>query len=174
MANILTVNPSQCTGCGACELACSMRNVGEFNPSRSRIEIVSFEPDFFRLPVVCVQCYKPPCAEICPTGAITRDEAKGIVRVSKAKCNGCRMCEEACPFGVIFYSELEQTAVKCELCDGNPQCVPFCATKALEYREPEAKVVRKRRALAEKLREVYQLEAVYYQLEPSGGKIRTY
>ena len=160
MAKTLIVNPLLCTGCGACELACSMRNVGEFNPSRSRIQIVSLEPDFFRLPVVCMQCYKPPCAEICPTGAITRDEATGIVKVSKEKCDGCRMCEEACPFGVIFFSEQEQKAVKCELCDGDPQCVTFCVTKALEFKEPEAKTAGKRRALAEKLKEIYQLEAV--------------
>jgi ferredoxin len=55
-----------------------------------------------------------------------------------------------------------------ELCDGNPQCVLFCPTKALEFREPEAKTVGRRRALAEKLKEVCQLEAVYYQVEPGG------
>ncbi len=165
MAKKLIVNPLECTGCGACELACSMRNVGEFNPSRSRIQVVSLDPDFFRIPIVCSQCYKPPCAEICPVGAITRDEATGVVRVLKDRCDGCRMCEEACPFGVIFFSEQEQTAVKCELCDGDPQCVPFCVTKALEFREPEAKTAGKRRALAEKLKEVYQLQAVTYQGE---------
>ena len=161
VAKILTVNPTECTGCGTCELACSMRHVGEFNPCRSRIQIISFDPDFFRFPLVCLQCYKPPCAEICPTEAITRDEATGIVRVSAAKCNGCRMCEEACPLGVILFSELEQKAVKCELCDGDPQCVLFCPTKALEFREPEGAMVDKRRTLAEKLKEVYyQLEAI--------------
>ncbi|MEE8619133.1 MAG: 4Fe-4S dicluster domain-containing protein [Dehalococcoidales bacterium] len=95
---ILIVNPVECTGCGACEMEYSMRNVGEFDSSRARIQIISLDPDFFRLPVVCLQCYKPPCAEICPTEAITRDEATGIVRVSKEKRNGCRMCEEAYPF----------------------------------------------------------------------------
>jgi len=171
VAKVLVVNPDQCTGCGACELACSMRHAGEFNPSRSRIQVVSFEPDFFRCPVVCLQCYEPPCAAICPTEAITRDEATGIVKVSKEKCDGCRMCEEACPFGVILFSELEQKAVKCELCDGNPQCVVFCPTKAVDFREPEAKTADKRKTLANKLKEVYELQAVYYQLEAGGGKI---
>jgi len=83
------------------------------------------------------------------------------------------MCEEACPFGVIFFSELEQKAVKCELCDGDPQCVAFCATEALEFREPEARAADKRRQLAEKLKEVYELQAVYYQLESGAGKTGT-
>jgi len=134
-----------------------MRNVGEFNPSRSRIQIINLAPDFIRIPVVCLQCYKPPCAEICPTKAIIRDEVTSIVKVSKEKCNGCRMCEEACPFGVVFFSEQEQNAIKCELCNGDPQCVIFCATKALEFKEPEAKTATKRRTQAEKLREMYQL-----------------
>jgi carbon-monoxide dehydrogenase iron sulfur subunit len=153
-------------------MACSMRNVGEFNPSRSRIQVVSLEPDFFRLPVVCVQCYNAPCVGICPTEAIIRDKATGIVRVSAELCDGCRMCEEACHFGVIFFSEQEQKAVKCELCDGDPQCVPFCVTKALEFGEPEAKTVGKRRAFAEKLKAVYQLESDNIQPESGGADAR--
>ena len=158
MAKILTVNTTKCTGCGTCELACSMKNTGEFNPTRSRIQVISLDTDFAQLPIVCVQCYRPPCAEICPTEAITRDEATGIVRVNAALCNGCRMCEDACPLGVIVFSELEQKAVKCELCDGDPQCVLFCPTQALEFREAGDASADKRRALAAKLQEAYQIK----------------
>jgi len=135
-----------------------MKNTGEFNPTRSRIQIISLDTDFAQLPIVCVQCYRPPCAEICPTEAITRDEATGIVRVNAALCNGCRMCEDACPLGVIVFSELEQKAVKCELCDGDPQCVLFCPTQALEFREAGDASADKRRALAAKLQEAYQIK----------------
>ena len=155
MAKVLVVDLSKCNGCGTCELVCSLWNTGEFNPCRSRIQIISFAPDFFRIPLVCLQCYRPPCAEICPTGAVARDETTGIVRVSPSECNGCRMCEEACPSGVIFFSELEQKAVKCELCDGDPQCVLFCPTNALAFREPEVAMNDKRRTVAEMLRESY-------------------
>jgi len=158
VAKILTVNTTKCTGCGTCELACSMKNTGEFNPTRSRIQVISLDTDFAQLPIVCVQCYRPPCAEICPTEAITRDEATGIVRVNAALCNGCRMCEDACPLGVIVFSELEQKAVKCELCDGDPQCVLFCPTQALEFREAGDASADKRRALAAKLQEAYQIK----------------
>lgn len=157
MAKILTVDATKCTGCGTCELACSLRNTGEFNPSRSRIQVLSLETDFAQLPVFCVQCYRPPCAEICPTDAIIRDDASGIVRVNAQLCTGCRMCEDACPFGVIVFSETEQKAVKCELCDGDPQCVLFCPTQALQLREAGEVSADKRRALAEKLREAYKV-----------------
>jgi Fe-S-cluster-containing hydrogenase component 2 len=152
MTRLLVVN-SECTGCGAGEMACSMRNIGEFNPSRSSIQTISLEPDFFRLPVVCAQCHKPSCAEIRPAGAITRDEATGIVKVSREKCNSCRMCEEACPFGVIVFSQQERKAAKCELCEGNPRCAQFYVARALQFREPEVTTASKRRTLAERLKE---------------------
>ena len=155
MTKVLTVDNDKCTGCLACELACSMANTGEFNPSRSRIHVISLEHDFARCPTVCLQCYKPACAKICPTEAITRDQKTGIVRVLKELCSGCRLCEEACPFGNIIFSELEEKAIKCELCEGDPQCVRFCIAGALVFREPEAVVAEKRRMLSEKLKEAH-------------------
>lgn len=156
MARILSVNATQCTGCGTCELVCSLHHTGEFNPARSRIQVLSLEADFAQMPVICVQCYRPPCAEICPTEAITREEETGIVRVNARLCTGCRMCEDACPFGVIVFSEAEQKAVKCELCDGDPQCVLFCPTGALQFREAGEASADKRRTVAEKLQETYK------------------
>ncbi len=157
MAKILTVDATKCTGCGTCELACSLKNAGEFNPARSRIQVLSLDTDFAQMPIFCMQCYRPPCAEICPVEAITRDKTTGIVRVNGALCTGCRMCEDACPFGVIVFSEAEQKAVKCELCDGDPQCVQFCPTQALQFREAGAAAADKRRAVAEKLQETYKV-----------------
>ena len=40
VVKVLTVDATRCTECGLCELACSMRNVGEFNPARSRIQVI--------------------------------------------------------------------------------------------------------------------------------------
>ena len=34
---IIAVNPDKCTGCRLCELACSLKNTGEFNPARQRM-----------------------------------------------------------------------------------------------------------------------------------------
>ncbi len=152
---IITVNPDKCTGCRLCELACSLKNVGEFNPSRARIQVIGFE-EVFCLPVMCYQCEKPYCAELCPAGAIVRDETTGLVRVIKEKCTGCKICTLACPFGCISFSSDEKIAVKCELCDGNPECVAFCPTRALEFREADTATIHKKRALSEKLKGIYE------------------
>jgi len=148
-----------------------MRNTGEFNPYRSRIQVISLEDEFSHFPIVCLQCDTAPCAQICPTEAITKDKATGAVKVSKTKCIGCKICVVACPFGNIFFSAPEGVAVKCELCDGDPQCVRFCVTGALEFKEPEAGMIDKRRTLSERLKDIYcQLESVgvaVQQLTPS-------
>ncbi len=152
MTKSLVVDAAKCTGCGSCELACSLANTGEFDLSRSRIQVLSFEPDFERVPIVCRQCYRPACAEICPTDAISRDEATGIVKVSPERCNGCAACEEACPFGAIAFSGKERKAVKCELCGGSPQCVGFCTIEALTFQDREQVNYARRRAAAERLK----------------------
>jgi Fe-S-cluster-containing hydrogenase component 2 len=150
---IITVNPNKCTACRLCELACSLKNAGEFNPTRARIQVMGFE-DMFSLPMMCFQCEKPYCAEICPTGAITI--TTGILKVSKNKCIGCKACAMACPFGNITFSDVERVAIKCELCDGEPECVLFCPTGALEYKDAEDAMTYKKTDLYEKLKGIYQ------------------
>ena len=131
---IITVSPNRCTGCRMCELACSMRHTGEFNPARSRICVIAYDESFC-LPVMCFQCENPYCAEICPTGAIVREEATGMVRVIEDKCTGCKICILACPFGNMIFSSEKKKVENCNFCDGVPECVSVCATKALEFKE---------------------------------------
>jgi Fe-S-cluster-containing dehydrogenase component len=152
---IITVDPDKCTGCRLCELACSLKNTGEFNPARARIQVIGFD-EVFCLPVTCFHCEQPYCAELCPISAITKEEALGIIRVSKEKCVGCKICTLACPFGNIVFSTEEKVAVKCELCDGEPECVLFCPTGALEFREADTAMIRKKVALSEKLKGIYE------------------
>ena len=152
---IVTVNPAKCVGCRLCELACSLKNTGEFNPARARIQVIGFE-EVFSLPITCFQCEKPYCAEVCPSGAITRDEATGVIRVLKERCTGCKVCTLACPFGNIVFSTEAGVAVKCDLCDGNPECVAFCPPKALEFKEADTAMIRKKIALSEKLKGIYE------------------
>lgn len=153
MAKMIVVHPERCTGCRVCELACSFRNDGVFNPAYSRIFSFLFVEDAIYMPITCMQCEDAPCAEVCPSKAITREISTGVLQISEAKCFGCKMCMMACPFGVMTFNASKRLAVKCEQCDGEPECVTFCVPKALEYRDVEVGMVAKRRSYAQKIME---------------------
>jgi Fe-S-cluster-containing hydrogenase component 2 len=133
MAKIIKVDPSKCTGCRLCELVCSVKKEGIANPYMARIHVVKWEFECFEIPMVCRQCDVPYCASVCPVGAITRDVVTKALDVNHDRCIGCRMCVLACPFGGIKYESRAQKVVKCDLCHGDPTCVKFCETLALEY-----------------------------------------
>ena len=162
MAKILVVNPDKCTGCRVCEIVCSLKNTGEINPATARIQVIDFE-ESFPVPVTCLQCELPYCAKICPVDAITREKATGIVRVSVEKCTNCKRCIIACPFGSMGFSLEENRVIKCEHCDGEPMCVAFCPTGALEYVEADSATTREKRALEAKLENLMIESQLYKQ-----------
>jgi len=67
----------------------------------------------------------------CPVEAIGISEKDGLVLIDKERCNGCGSCQEACPYGMIVFDEVEKRASKCDLCGGRPQCVKACPMNAL-------------------------------------------
>jgi carbon-monoxide dehydrogenase iron sulfur subunit len=137
----LVVYADRCTGCRLCESTCALYNEDSNDLSRARIRIVKKHSVGLAAPVVCRQCKKPPCLRACPVDAIKKD-ADGLVRVNEGQCIGCDACVTECPFGVMI--ALPEKVVKCELCNGDPQCVKYCATGAIEYGDPET-VVQQRR-----------------------------
>jgi len=152
---LITVNTERCTGCRLCELACSLKHNGECNPAAAMIQVTGFD-ELFSVPMMCLQCEKPACATICPTAAIVRDQTTGTITVLGEKCIGCKLCTVACPFGNISFSSAKRVAVKCDLCGGEPECVTFCPTKALEFTESDTATIRKRITLSERLRKIYE------------------
>jgi anaerobic carbon-monoxide dehydrogenase iron sulfur subunit len=150
---MIVVNANKCSGCRLCELSCSLKMIGEFNPARARMKVIGFEEPF-ALPLMCFQCEDPYCAEICPSGAITKERETGVIKISKQKCTGCKMCILACPFGTISFSSDEKIAVKCELCGGEPECVEVCPTGALEFRQAELAMNSRKRSLMGELKEI--------------------
>ena len=97
-----------------CELACSMKKQGEFNPALSRITAIILIEERFYLPVFCLHCDDYPCGQVCPTGAIKREN--GVVKILESKCIGCKMCILACPFGAMNFDSQAGQAINCDLC----------------------------------------------------------
>lgn len=148
---VLLVEPSKCTACRRCELACSFRQAGEFNPAAARITVAVFLDEDYYIPVVCQHCDSPACQAVCPAGAVDREPSTGAVVIDHRRCIGCRMCIMACPFGSVDYSPVEGKGVKCDLCAGEPECVANCVWGALEYREPDGAALAKRREFARRV-----------------------
>jgi Fe-S-cluster-containing dehydrogenase component len=59
----------------------------------------------------------------------------------------------ACPFDHPFFDVKEQVTVKCDFCDGDPQCVAFCYAKAVLFAEPDQMNKAKKREAANKFLE---------------------
>ncbi|MEM3665646.1 MAG: 4Fe-4S dicluster domain-containing protein [Candidatus Bathyarchaeia archaeon] len=118
-------DPEKCLGCLICEFACSAIKEKSINPLLSRIRVVNLEPAG-SIAVTCTLCDDTPCVKACPRKALRRDNETGVVLVDEDKCNGCRWCFEACPFGAIAFNPYKRKVMICDLCDGNPECVKYC------------------------------------------------
>lgn len=131
----LTIEEIPCPpDCAACRKRCSEIKQGKGSEGIGIEEIHIPEIDVHKVNV-CNQCSEPACLEVCPTGAITKSEADGIVRIKETKCLGCGLCDLACPYGGIDFHPGSKKASKCDLCDGDPQCLSACPTKAISLRK---------------------------------------
>jgi heterodisulfide reductase subunit A len=62
---------------------------------------------------VCTGC--KTCLLVCPYGAITRDEEKGVAVINDALCKACGCCVAACPSGAITQRGFDDTQIEAEL-----------------------------------------------------------
>lgn len=69
----------------------------------------------------------------CPTKACYQDAESVRVLIDNKKCIGCRTCVVACPFGHAHYDPVARVSVKCDYCEGEPECVRVCEPKAITY-----------------------------------------
>ena len=140
---VIVFDPHYCSGCMRCMTTCSTYHSGATSLSKSRIHIarheghaitkMNEEDELIFDVLTCQQCDEPYCLNFCPTLAIERDSDLGAIIIDHDKCVGCRMCMLSCPFGAILYDTDKREVIKCELCGGEPQCVRFCPTDALQF-----------------------------------------
>jgi Fe-S-cluster-containing hydrogenase component 2 len=159
MAKALYIDHEKCTGCRLCELVCAVKHDGMSNPARARIKVMKWEQEGIYVPISCQQCQDAPCMNICPAKAISRDLELSRVTVDYDKCIGCRFCVAVCPFGAMSFNVIDRKVFKCDLCDGDPQCVRFCDRKAVDFVSPDEVSVDKRRTAAERLSKVKEAAA---------------
>lgn len=130
---------TRCSGCGRCVEACRRGNrLSDSTEDRRHVEAYTrTRGRTFFASTSCMHCAEPSCMNVCPAGAIWKDE-KGLVRVDQQRCMGCKYCYQACPYGVPTYNEVAMD--KCDGCrsaeldDGeDPYCVQACKFGALEF-----------------------------------------
>jgi len=141
-------HPDNCTGCGLCELMCSLYHEGEQGQRLSRCEITGDRLTAEFTFDVCQQCVKPGCYDACPKKdkAFCIDEATGIKYINPAECDGCGACIEGCVFtpARIKLHPGKNIAFMCDLCrgrDGGPICVEYCNFDALSVLRREGQSV---------------------------------
>ncbi|MBY6188507.1 dimethylsulfoxide reductase subunit B [Marinobacter hydrocarbonoclasticus] len=146
------VDASKCTGCKTCHVSCKDKNDlpvgviwrrvyeyggGEWAPQADG----TMKQDVFAyyMSIGCNHCSKPPCVEICPTGAMHKRAKDGIVRVDTEQCIGCEMCAEMCPYDAPQYDKAKGHMTKCDGCFERidmglkPICVESCPMRALDF-----------------------------------------
>lgn len=132
----LSVDYTKCTGCRICELACSAKHEGVFQPSLARFRIVKYDDLGLDVPNVCGPCKEAPCVDICPVYAMRRDPVSKMVYVDHDKCILCKSCIGVCVNGVIRLDTVAMRIIKCDHCGGDPECAKICPTGAITYGTP--------------------------------------
>ena len=175
------IDVDKCSGCSLCIIACKDEHVGSsYSPwtkpqpdtghfwirvqavERGRIPRVRMS----YLPLLCQHCANAPCIKACPEDAIKRRD-DGLVWIDPEACTGCGLCQEACPYDVIYMNRELGIAQKCTGCahrvdEGSlPRCAEICPHDAIVFGD-EADSVFSKAEQGETL-EVYRPE---YQAEP--------
>ena len=141
MRNAFVFDVNRCTGCQACQLACTLEN--DLAPDRSWRAINTFNerryPDvpLFHLSLACNHCAEPACMTACPALAYSVDAGSGAVLIDPDACIGCGYCAWACPYDAPRFDADVGVMTKCTFCNHRlaaglaPACAALCPTGAL-------------------------------------------
>lgn len=127
---MLKFDLDKCVGCRVCETVCSSYHLKEFAPNRARL-FVNMKNEFEFSIDYCHHCDNAPCINACPYDAIYHKN--DILYIDQEKCIMCGKCVEACPYNAIQIDKKLETAIKCDLCDGEVWCVKYCPQNVIKY-----------------------------------------
>ena len=132
------VDPSRCIGCNACVQACSECNSHKGH-SMIQLDTIDLGASPQTVPVICMHCDSPTCAEVCPADAIKRTSDGVVQSARKPRCIACNNCVLACPFGVPKMQTEMYLMMKCDMCydrtsvGKKPMCATVCPSQALMF-----------------------------------------
>jgi tetrathionate reductase subunit B len=157
----MMIDVNRCSICYSCQVACKDEFVGNIYPPYSYtqtdleeawIKVSEIEKGkyphskVYPVPVLCMHCDKAPCIAACPVSGCIYRTSGGVVIIDPAKCNGCKACIDACPYGVILFNDDKNICQKCTLChhrldEGKePACIDACPSGVFVFGD-ESKVV---------------------------------
>jgi Fe-S-cluster-containing dehydrogenase component len=132
------IDPNRCIGCQSCVQACSECDTHK-GQAMIHLEYVDRAHSVQTVPVVCMHCDTPTCAEVCPADAIKRTDDGVVQTARKPRCIACNNCVLACPFGVPNMKSELQLMMKCDMCydrtsiGKKPMCATVCPSGALFF-----------------------------------------
>lgn len=197
MTKAMLIDISRCIGCRACQVACKAWNdlPGEVtvclgcydNPpdlspeTWNRIAFWEIEEngrlDWVFRPVRCMHCGDAPCVQVCPTGALHKNEL-GFTAYDKSLCNGCGYCTQFCPFDIPRLENAtlwgKGKSTKCVFCQDRatnglvPACAKVCPTSCIQYGDRD-ELIAQGHARVEALKARGYAEANLYGEDILGG-----
>ena len=160
----IRIDVAKCTGCRACEMACSAFHAkprySSINPARSRIRVVADELNDEYVPVYA--------------GNYTRAECDGrhIYQLNGKEYSECSFCRASCPSRDYFIEPDSGLPLKCDMCEDEPPlaqplcvtaCQPGCLTYETRLLETEVNALKERVAMEKGLQSLvnqHGIEAV--------------